>query len=106
MEEEKHASDSDGDTSIEDEFQDDKKEAKKAAKRMEGLDPEEHNVYDDDMNGIFEIVPPGEGDEFGAVKPWLGAIKEPESYPKPNPKPPKDNFKIDWVYGVRSEDIR
>ena len=106
MEEEKHEEGNDSDTSVEDEFQDDKKEAKKALKRMEGLNPEEHNVYDEGMTGLFEIVPPGEGDEFGAVKPWLGAIKEPESYPKINKKPPKDNFKIDWVYGVRSEDIR
>lgn len=51
-------------------------------------------------------MPPGEGDEFGAVKPWLGAIKEPESHPKPNSKPPKDDFEIDWVYGYRSEEAR
>jgi microtubule-associated protein-like 6 len=54
-------------------------------------------------------VPPGEGDEFAAVKPWLGAIKEPKNKPwgkKVNEKAPKEDFEIDWVYGYRSEEGR
>ena len=51
-------------------------------------------------------MPPGEGDEFAAVKPWLGAIKEPKDHPKPNKKPPKEKFEMDWVYGYRSEEAR
>jgi microtubule-associated protein-like 6 len=49
---------------------------------------------------------PGEGDEFAAVKPWLGAIKEPKSHPKPNKKAPTEDLKIDWVYGYRNEEAR
>jgi microtubule-associated protein-like 6 len=51
-------------------------------------------------------VPPGEGDEFAAVKPWLGAIKEPKSHPKANKAKPKEHFNIDWIYGYRSEEAR
>jgi WD40 repeat protein len=58
------------------------------------------------MKTIFEKVPPGEGDEFAAVKPWLGAIKEPKSHPKPNKKAPVEKFGIDWIYGYRNEEVR
>lgn len=58
------------------------------------------------MSALFEKVPPGEGDEFAAVKPWLGAIKEPKDHPKPNKKAPAVDYKIDWVYGYRSEEAR
>jgi len=51
-------------------------------------------------------VPPGEGDEFAAVKPWLGAIKEPKPKPKINKKAPAEAYAIDWVYGYRSEEAR
>lgn len=73
---------------------------------MAALEDHEGNVYDDFMADLFEIVPPGEGDEFMAVKPWLGAIKEPENHPKPNKKAPKVDLEIDWVYGYRSEESR
>lgn len=58
------------------------------------------------MSALFEKVPPGEGDEFAAVKPWLGAIKEPKDHPKPNKKAPTVDYAIDWVYGYRSEEAR
>jgi len=58
------------------------------------------------LSALFEKVPPGEGDEFAAVKPWLGAIKEPKNHPKPNKKAPAEDYKIDWVYGYRSEEAR
>ena len=51
-------------------------------------------------------MPPGEGDEFAAVKPWLGAIKEPKTHPKPNKAAPAENLEIDWVFGYRSEEAR
>lgn len=70
-------------------------------------DGHDDNVqYDEVLAALFEKVPPGEGDEFAAVKPWLGAIKEPKDHPKPNTKEPEEQLTIDWVFGYRSEEAR
>ena len=61
---------------------------------------------DEESAELFEKVRPGEGDEFMAVKPWLGAIKEPTPKPKVDPSKPKAEYEIDWVYGYRSEEAR
>ena len=82
-----------------------KKDQRKAAKGADyGEDPGAD--FDAEMADLFEKVPPGEGDEFAAVKPWLGAIKEPKDHPKPNKKPPAEKYEMDWVYGYRSEEAR
>lgn len=100
-----HEIDDDGSDQSFDEFGGDKKDQ---AKKMKGKHyaGEQEVVYDDIMSQIFEKVEPGEGDEFAAVKPWLGAIKEPKNHPKPNKKSPDQEFAIDWVYGYRSEEAR
>jgi len=41
-----------------------------------------------------------------AVKPWIGAIKEPASHPPVNPSPPAVTFALEYVYGYRCEDSR
>ena len=56
--------------------------------------------------GLFEEVDAGQGEQFMAVKPWIGAIKEPLNHPPPNPSPPDVNFTLDYVYGYRCEDTR
>jgi len=51
----------------------------------------------------------GEGDEFMAVKPWLGAIKEPSGYgdpPKGFDKAPKATPVLQHVFGYRAKDCR
>ena len=58
------------------------------------------------MNDLFVRVDPGEGDEFSAVKPWLGAIREPEHHAKFDPYPPDEDYKIDYVFGYRTEESR
>ena len=77
---------------------------KMKAKTYEGAD--DNIQYDETLSALFEKVLPGEGDEFAAVKPWLGAIKEPKNHPKPNTKEPEEQLEIDWVYGYRSEEAR
>jgi len=46
------------------------------------------------------------GDAFMAVKPWIGAVVEPSDHPKPNPSPPKEDYKLSYVFGYRAEDSR
>ena len=89
-----------------DEFSGENAKDKLKALKSKSYPGEEGQDYDEIMKTIFEKVPPGEGDEFGAVKPWLGAIKEPKSHPKPNKKAPVDNYVIDWIYGYRSEEAK
>lgn len=48
------------------------------------------------------------GDEFMAVKPWLGAIKSPSDYVKSNNmnKVPRASLALDYVFGYRAKDCR
>lgn len=95
------------DSGEEDEFAGASKKDQRAKMKGEVYPGDEADiVYDEILAAIFEKVPPGEGDEFASVKPWLGAIKEPKVHPKPNKKEPAEKYKIDWVYGYRSEEAR
>ena len=55
---------------------------------------------------IFEVVEMGDGDESMAIKPWMGAIKEPKEHNPVNPEKPDHRFEIDFVYGYKSEEVR
>lgn len=59
-----------------------------------------------DMEGIglddIDFAVPLAGDECGAVKPWLGAIKPPEHPPVINNSAPHLNLSLQWVYGYTS----
>ncbi|ETW00430.1 hypothetical protein, variant [Aphanomyces invadans] len=48
------------------------------------------------------------GDEFMAVKPWLGAIREPSNWtPKPDDaEAPQSSLELSFVYGYRGFDTR
>ena len=94
------------DSSEEDEFAAGTKKDAGKAQKQKAYAGEETQEYDEIMASLIEKVPPGEGDEFAAVKPWLGAIKEPKDHPKPNKKAPKEDYGIDWVWGYRSEEAR
>lgn len=42
-----------------------------------------------------------------AIKPWLGAIKEPTgSFPKQTPKAPSSTLDLEYVHGYRTKDCR
>ena len=48
-----------------------------------------------------------EGDQFMAVKPWLGAIKEPtQPYYKSRGKPPRASLTLAYAHGYRTKDCR
>jgi len=65
-----------------------------------------HIQIDPDLQDIFEVQDPGHGDEFMAVLPWKGAIKEPKNHNPPRQDKPDVNYKIDFVYGFKCEDAR
>lgn len=71
--------------------------AAKAAKAAAGGGGE------DDLFGTEEAAT---GDSFMAVKPWLGAMKEPSNPPKFNDAVPSKKLTIDWVHGFRAFDSR
>ena len=69
-----------------------KKHLAALAKKHANYPGEAGQEYDAELSSIFHRVLPGEGDEFAAVKPWLGAIKEPKTHPKPNKHAPTEEF--------------
>ena len=65
----------------------------------EGTDVE----AEDDQDGMFKIEEAGDGDQFMAVKPWLGVVKNsvPTNY-KPNPRDgdaPDANLELEYIHG-------
>ena len=41
-----------------------------------------------------------------AVKPWIGAVKEPDNHPDPNPEAPDCVYNLEYAYGYRCQDSR
>lgn len=48
----------------------------------------------------------GEGEQFMAVRPWVGAIAEPESHPPVDKTQPDTRYALEYVYGYRCADSR
>lgn len=62
-----------------------------------------------DPNSIFDFEEIGEGDQFMAVKPWIGALKPPSSFvkaPRNQKQPPAVTMNLDFVHGYRAKDCR
>jgi microtubule-associated protein-like 6 len=52
----------------------------------------------------FEVIMKEEnGDEFMAIRPWIGAIVSPTNVPIPNAKEPDLKLQLEWIYGYQSE---
>eukprot|EP00826_Nyctotherus_ovalis_P024590 TRINITY_DN189_c0_g1_i1.p1 TRINITY_DN189_c0_g1~~TRINITY_DN189_c0_g1_i1.p1 ORF type:complete len:694 (+),score=220.79 TRINITY_DN189_c0_g1_i1:111-2192(+) len=56
--------------------------------------------------GLFDEEIVAEGEQFGAVLPFLGALVEPSEHPPFNPKVPTEDYDLEYVYGYRTYDCR
>lgn len=63
-------------------------------------------VIEKDMEEYFQVEDVGDGDEMMSVLPWKGAIMEPENPPPLEYEIPTDDYDIEFVYGVRTEEVR
>lgn len=66
-----------------------------------GSDGHDGNDIEEDESEDFDDDPAG--DEFMAVKPWVGAIVAPSNAPTPNSREPDLRLELDWVYGYQTE---
>lgn len=41
-----------------------------------------------------------------AVKPWIGAVMEPDNHPEVNKSKPDETYTLEYVYGYRCQDSR
>lgn len=69
--------------------------------------PEEQPQHvEEEAGGFFQVEAVEAGDEFLAVKPWLGAIREPTGWKKAplnQQKPPNVELALDYVHGYRAK---
>lgn len=66
----------------------------------------EAEAGDMDDAGFFEGVDAGSGEQFMAVRPYEGAIAEPDEHNEPNSSAPDTHYDLEYVYGYRCEDSR
>jgi len=57
-------------------------------------------------NDFFAVQDAGEGEQFMAVKPWIGQVAEPDNHNPVNNDKPDERYALDYVYGYRCADSR
>jgi len=75
---------------------------------MEQAEDDAGDEEEDLDDGGFEIEEMEAGDEFMAVKPWLGAMKAPSNF-EPDPKQrkaPNVKLELEYCHGYRAKDCR
>lgn len=63
--------------------------------------PKEDREFD-----FFEGTDAGTGDQFMSVRPYEGAIMEPDEHNDESTDPPEVEYELEYVYGYRAEDSR
>ena len=105
----------DGQGEEDDEFRDVAKPKKKGDKYGKGVTEEPNPLESLEMSqlggegGLFQEEIITGGDEFMAIKPWLGAIKQPSDFGKPQrnyDKAPEITMTLDYCHGYRAKDSR
>lgn len=58
-----------------------------------------------DEEGEPSILPEG-AEAYLSSRPWAGAISQPSAAPRPDPRKPLEDIRVEWVYGFRSMNCR
>lgn len=74
---------------------------KKSGKAVDRGSPKADREFD-----FFEAAEAGEGDQFMATRPYMGAIQEPEEHNDESTDVPDVDYQLEYVYGYRAEDSR
>ena len=61
---------------------------------------------DDGREDDFFEVEEAEGEQFMAVRPWIGQIEEPDNHNEINNERPDETYELEYVYGYRCADSR
>lgn len=84
-------------------YDDDQEFTQEANRKKEGGST---NKNRDDQEDDFFEVEEAEGEQFMAVRPWIGQVEEPDNHNEANPEKPDANYSLHYVYGYRSADSR
>lgn len=68
---------------------------------------EQEDIPDEESFCVFKAEPSA-GDEFGAIKPWKGSVREPSNWSEPEDigDEPDASLELKYVYGYRGWDCR
>lgn len=61
---------------------------------------------DDGPEDDFFAVEEAEGEQFMAVRPWIGQIEEPDNHNEINNERPDCTYELEYVYGYRCADSK
>ena len=57
-------------------------------------------------NDFFEVEDAGAGEQFMAVRPWIGQIAEPDCHNENCTDKPDVTYEMEYVYGYKCADTR
>jgi microtubule-associated protein-like 6 len=74
-------------------------------------DADEGHEEDSDVEAfgdsmVFAMEQDVGGDQFQAIKPWMGAVVAPTNHPEQDISAPKCELELDYVHGYRAQDAR
>jgi microtubule-associated protein-like 6 len=61
---------------------------------------------DDGREDDFFEVEEAQGEQFMAVRPWIGQVTEPDNHNQNNPEQPDTTYELEYVYGYRCADSK
>jgi len=98
------------DFKMEDFVSEEEEEVKDAVEEGELSDDSEYDSANNVAEGeelTFDFVDAGPGEEFMAVKPWIGAMKEPSSHSPAdvNSSPPDEALELSYAFGYRCRGV-